>query len=559
MPRHVTALLLSTCASLGCAPDAVEATWEVQFASPDLGARAARVDAVVRRGGCNSTVEVYRATFDPDEGGPDLPALDPGTYGFAAQATDEQCVVFAEGCLEVELPPSDTSLRVVLDERTQTRACPAVACVRGICAEVPDAGGAMDAGSDGGVDGGVDAGFDAGDLDAGPYDAGDPTMDAGRPDAGRPDAGFDAGPPGPPYVPSNVPRDLFWAGTASVVLSPTDGTVIVDTDTGAITRRSDSADLRPAGVVHRLVPQLGGAPDLGAFAVEDFVVPEGVTVQVQGRAALVIAASGAVTLDGVIDARGGLRSPDNGGAGGYDGGTSLSRSGAGPGGGLSEMGLQDVGGGGGGHLASGGRGGARALAVAPAGGSSNGVPALVPLIGGSGGGFGGGGEYAGVGGGGGGAVQISAGTITVGPLGGVNAGGGGGFGGDEDDGGGGGGAGGAILLEAVRVEIDGAVAANGGGGGAGADRADEGRAGQAGRLSATAAVGGATTGEGSAGGRGGASGAPAGAPGADTAGTGMDDNAGGGGGSGGRIRINAGSSRIDGAVSPAEGLTMGAL
>ncbi|AKF08699.1 PE-PGRS family protein [Sandaracinus amylolyticus] len=491
----------------------------------------ASIEASVHEGGCSGDV-LYRAVLRDGQAGMALPLLGRGTYGFRAHALDAECVIFAEGCVQVSLPAGDPHVLVVLDERTPSPACDSSACGGGGCQSA---------------------------------DSGAPVTDSGAPDAsesadsGAPDASPTIDASAPPLVPSNIPGDTLLAGTVDLVLREADGTIVIDTDAATIVRASDSADRRPDGLEDRLVPQLGTAPDLRVFVLRSLHVEEGADVRVIGAAALVFAVAGEAIVDGVIDVRGGRTTPEAAGAGGFAGGTALTRSGGGPGGGLADIAREDVGGGGGAHAGRGGAGGARGGVVGGAAGRAFGERALVPLVGGSGGGFGGGGDAGGVGGGGGGAVQISAARIRIGSRGGINAGGGGGRGGRSDDGGGGGGAGGAILLEALAIDVDGALAANGGGGGAGANVSVEGRAGQSGRLGSTEANGGDGAGEGTSGGDGAAGDRIDGEAGASASSSGLD-NSGGGGGGGGRIHLRAASIDRDGAtLSPAAGVTTASL
>jgi len=166
------------------------------------------------------------------------------------------------------------------------------------------------------------------------------------------------------------------------------------------------------------------------------------------------------------------------------------------------------------------------------------------------------GEPAGfLGGPGGGALQISAcGSIDIGTgvvLDASGGGGGGGpggeqtgFGGLPGDGspGGGGGSGGTILLEASRVTVLGAIAANGGGGGGGGGVGAPGADGSSGQTwdvtasPSTAAVGGlGAAGGGGNGGAGGAANSPSGQPGVPA---GPGNSAGGAGGSVGAVFVN---------------------
>ena len=58
-------LALAAWALAACNAAPITATWELEMASPDLAARAARIEAEVRRGGCDSADAVYRAEFAP--------------------------------------------------------------------------------------------------------------------------------------------------------------------------------------------------------------------------------------------------------------------------------------------------------------------------------------------------------------------------------------------------------------------------------------------------------------------------------------------------------------
>jgi hypothetical protein len=287
-------------------------------------------------------------------------------------------------------------------------------------------------------------------------------------------------------VPSNVSPELQLQGTGALSLANQGTPILVNTDTGEI--RAPNGPLRPAsvgldpasGIHFSLLPQTG-APGLGVFAVTSLGIPEGTVLRVSGSRSLVLLASAAATIDGVIEVRAdGATAGPGGFAGGGAGGAGGGACGGGNGQGSTFEHYCTSGGGGGGHGDAGGAGG-DCSCVAPnnfaggsAGASSCGTAALVPLVGGSGGAGGTvptGSTIAkpGSGGGGGGAVQISAGTaIAVGVKGGVNAGGGGG-GASTSAGGAGGGAGGAILLEApvVTIAAGGVLAANGGGGGGG--------------------------------------------------------------------------------------------
>jgi hypothetical protein len=282
-------------------------------------------------------------------------------------------------------------------------------------------------------------------------------------------------------VPSNVDADSVFKGSGDVETKG--ATMAFDTDTGEI--KSGTTVVRAAGVgdksgIYYEQKVQTGSPGLGIFSLKKLVVDAAGTVTATGVRALVLLASDAVTIDGVIDVS---ATASAGGPGAFDGGKG-NAAGGGPGAGgvskASATGKYCAGGsGGGGHGGAGGAGGKSACAAPDdfaggVGGKTGGAAGLVPLAGGSGGA---GsvkpasvtGSTTGAGGGGGGAVQIvSAATITVGAKGGINAGGGGG-GKSISAGGAGGGAGGAILFESplVTVSVGGVLAANGGGGGGG--------------------------------------------------------------------------------------------
>ena len=118
-----------------------------------------------------------------------------------------------------------------------------------------------------------------------------------------------------------------------------------------------------------------------------------------------------------------------------------------------------------------------------------------------------------------------------------------------------------VVIEAGRITLEGLIAANGGGGGAGADGTSQpGANGHRGTGDLQRAAGGAEAGEGRGGGRGGAGSFGAGESGAWTTGGANDDNAGGGGGAAGRIRLRSDAIyRGSGKLSPAAGLVETAL
>jgi hypothetical protein len=351
-------------------------------------------------------------------------------------------------------------------------------------------------------------------------------------------------------------------GSSETILETGESDWIFVTDTGEILRDGDV--FRAAGegvdgatgIAFTLLDQGGEVPALGVFQLAELRVAADTELRGRGEAALAIAATGPITVAGVIEARGGGGACTAGGPaagdrcagpGGFVGGATADDA-EGPEGsvglaGEGEDSTGESGGGGGGHGTDGGDGGDAQNVEGGEAGTSRGDETLIPLIGGSGGG-GGGTEQdnacgvgeppypGGPGGGGGGALQlVSAHSISfeTGASCGINAGGGGGAGGGCRAGGGGGGSGGAILLVAPRIDLaEGcALAANGGGGG-GSHAPLGGGDGQDGRLGTDAASGGQ------------AFGAPGGAGATDGPGVGAlanNSEAGGGGGGTGRIRL----------------------
>lgn len=252
-------------------------------------------------------------------------------------------------------------------------------------------------------------------------------------------------PTGGAVQPSDLDGD---PGLAAIDLS---GTLLVDTDTGAIGTSNNATSVRAAGT--------GVVSGIDFHVTNNVAVFRFATLQISGSVApfgghaVAFVAVGDASVAGLVD----LRAPCVGGGGtlgGFAGG-SPGQGGGGPGGGGS-MG-PDPGGGGGGHGGLGGRGGNNSAGNQ---GAIYGDDAITQLIGGSGGA----GANA-AGGAGGGAFQLISGThLDV--AGGINAGGCGGHSSNQlGSGGGGGGAGGTIVLEAPVVSIRGALAVNGGGSG----------------------------------------------------------------------------------------------
>jgi hypothetical protein len=328
-----------------------------------------------------------------------------------------------------------------------------------------------------------------------------------------------------PIVPSNVDASLFVPDAGNVA-----SIAKIDTSAGTIDGKSP-----PAGV--SLSFENVGPFGVAVLAVGSLAVDRDLLVS--GSRALVILASGAVTIERVIrvNAAAGTNGP-----GGYGPGAGPGAGGSGATGTVND----NSGGGGAGHGTVGGRGGDGGASVS---GGDGGAAYELPLVGGSGGGRGDPASCTGlVGGAGGGALQIfSRSRIDVAESAGIHAGGGGGSGTATcpSGSGAGGGAGGYILLEAPTITIRGVVAANGGGGGGGDVYTGPGATqGADGQLLAARALGG--SGSQSAGGAGGSVSGPPGSGGANT-------NAAGGGGAPGRIYFHFRGQGVDvdgGVVSP---------
>ncbi|MFO0740103.1 MAG: hypothetical protein U0270_29660 [Labilithrix sp.] len=277
---------------------------------------------------------------------------------------------------------------------------------------------------------------------------------------------------------------------------------------------------------------MGNGVHADLYAFEDFIVEQSATLyfsnfQVTNPRPVIIAVSGKVDIQGLLDVSAALGYLGPGGFGGTSPGPGF--------GGLSGFG--NVGGGGGSYCGKGGFGIGNDKQSSLDTSKTYGTPELIPLVGGSAG-AGNNGDVTGQGrGAGGGVIQIAArGEIIVREFGAINAGGGGGIGGGSA-----GGSGGAILLEAPAITILGAVTANGGGGSAGPDA-------QGGRASDQPAQGSNGVG------RGGDGSAGATINGGDGTQPTPGGSASGGGGAG-RIRLNTatGSATIKGIVSPSLG------
>ncbi|CAN5793196.1 hypothetical protein BH11MYX2_BH11MYX2_17050 [soil metagenome] len=315
-------------------------------------------------------------------------------------------------------------------------------------------------------------------------------------------------------------------------------------DTGTMTANPPL----PSGVVMKAVAQETGGPELLILQAKNIELASATSFRVVGTRALVLVATGQITISGTLEASADHQTPGAGGA----------PSGAGTGAGAqanTDNNGWDSGANGASFGATGGKGGDvpephnvfASAATAPYGNA-----ALSLLVGGSGGGNATPLACNTKGGGGGGALQLTAPTVTI--NGAIHANGGGGVGGTTCDlgggvmdasSGGGGGAGGSIYIQTTTVAGTGWLTANGGAGGGGGCQSCSGAArtggsGENGSANGVAASGGSSSLMPSGFGFGGAGGASsvAAANGAE------GGNAGGGGGGVGRIHLTAMSSNI---------------
>jgi hypothetical protein len=286
-------------------------------------------------------------------------------------------------------------------------------------------------------------------------------------------------------------------------------------------------------------------PDVLVASVNNFTLDAGVTVDLKGSRALLIAVWGNANIAGTIDASASYSVAGPGGAG-------ASSNTLGCGGALTgDFGVATTpatGAGGGAFQGSGGQGG-------NVGGLPGaGIAPPMNIQGGCAGGNGGAGSSGlqGIRGAGGGAVVVAAReSITITSSGVIHAGGGGGSQGRANYGaGGGGGAGGYVGLDAPSVTVAGTLAANGGGGGGGASDYSSATSGQNGRSDGSPALGGAgatasNVGNCNKGGNGSAGGTLVGAAG----GTSLCGGGGGGGGAG-YILIWSPALDVSGTISP---------
>lgn len=356
----------------------------------------------------------------------------------------------------------------------------------------------------------------------------------------------DASPACPwPYTPEYA---MPCPATDAAAIELIDGEAVLDTTNGTLTH-----GLLEIPITSEITA------DVRVVWTRGLHIGAGMHLRVVGSYPLVIIATGAITIDGVLDGAGhaASRTLDDSPAGANPPECEAGMAGAGVGQPCAQHGAS--GGGGGGYGEMGGQGGGGGDSHDCGGGNTDGMPGgtggvsvsrPLNLRGGCPGAVGGvstdAAAVAGAGGSGGGAIALIArDELTIDGK--VNVGGSGGGGGTKRSGGGGGGSGGMIVLEASTIVITsaGLVSANGGGGGGGCDGGSGGD-GEDGGDGSDDADGGPKDASGTRGGDGGARGDPPEA-------AAISGRGGGGGGGGvGFVRIH---SAINGAQADANSIS----
>lgn len=145
----------------------------VRFDTGELQARASEVTLRVLSGGCAGGRLVDLRSFDPAQT-VRLPATLTGLHGLQVDARDAACVVFARGCLDVELPTGGTSLVPLtgLASPVEAPACTPSLSDAGSSVDVPPS---LDEPA---MDGGTGLAPDSGPAEAGPSDTQQPDAEA---------------------------------------------------------------------------------------------------------------------------------------------------------------------------------------------------------------------------------------------------------------------------------------------------------------------------------------------------------------------------------------------
>jgi hypothetical protein len=156
-------LVLAGALCASCSSDRPRALdFRIQFGSPALAGRAARIEARILLAGCDGDEALYASSFAPDQRGALPEVLANGRYGFDARALDRGCRWYAHGCMELSLPNSgDGSALVTLNALPSPALdCASDGCDARACMAEADAAVARDAGD-----------MDAASADGAPRDA----------------------------------------------------------------------------------------------------------------------------------------------------------------------------------------------------------------------------------------------------------------------------------------------------------------------------------------------------------------------------------------------------
>ncbi len=124
------------CAALSCDTPPRNLRWQISFGSDELSARATVVEARILEGGCDSGAVVFTTDITRDTGAIDgVPELRPGAYGYSGRARDGDCKIFANGCVEVQLPTEASEVEIVMGaaEDEQDLCSGAQTCEGGVC------------------------------------------------------------------------------------------------------------------------------------------------------------------------------------------------------------------------------------------------------------------------------------------------------------------------------------------------------------------------------------------------------------------------------------------
>jgi len=159
LARGLLALMIA-----GCEPELIHVRWDITFAGDEkLAAKAAMITAWIARDGCMGSDHLYRFDLDKSGRGAEPEALEPGSYGFGAEAYDSACRPVAFGCSPRRLPEQTYApIEIVLSPTDGAPRCAPEYCLKGSCS-APDA--RIDAGSER-AKSGAPAGFDGAIADA---------------------------------------------------------------------------------------------------------------------------------------------------------------------------------------------------------------------------------------------------------------------------------------------------------------------------------------------------------------------------------------------------------